>query len=123
MPFYTDAYLDDFHHLSTAAHGAHLLILLHMWRLGGNPLPDDDKLMLRINVKLPSGKQWRKIKAELTPTLHRTQGGPVAMRKKLERTWNDVMKKIEQNRRHASLGRTQLKRNNRFEKSRPTHSE
>ena len=101
MPFFTDAYLADCHHLSTEAHGAFLLILLHTWRLGAKPLPDDDKMLMRI-VKIKTQKQWKKIKAELRPFFdvsdgHWRQG-------KLERTWSEVSKKIEANRESGKRG-------------------
>jgi uncharacterized protein YdaU (DUF1376 family) len=95
MPFYTDSYLADCHHLSTEAHGAFLLILLHTWRLGGKALPDDDKVMMRI-VKAKSITRWRVIKAELQPFFDFSDH--TWRQKKLERTWALVHQKIEANR-------------------------
>lgn len=98
MPFYTDAYLADCHHLSTEAHGALMLLLLHTWRLGGKPLPDDDKAIMRV-VKVRSPKRWQKIRAELAPLFDLSDGR--WRQSKLERTWAEVTQKIEQNRDNA----------------------
>jgi uncharacterized protein YdaU (DUF1376 family) len=58
MPLWTDAYLGDTRHLSTVQHGAYLLILMSMWRNGGD-LPNDEKRIARI-AGLPMDR-WRKI--------------------------------------------------------------
>jgi len=98
MPFYTDAYLADCHHLSTEAHGAYMLILLHTWRLGGKALPDNDKALMRI-VKAKSITRWRQLRSELLPFFDITDGH--WHQSKLERTWSEVVQKIEQNRDNA----------------------
>ena len=107
MPFFTDAYLADCHHLSTEAHGALLLILLHTWRLNAKPLPDDDRIMMRI-VKARSITRWHKLKSELAPFFDLTEGS--WRQKKLERTWADVAQKIETNRSNAKLRHSPEKR-------------
>lgn len=101
MPFFTDAYLADCHHLSTEAHGAMLLILLHTWRQGGEALPDDDKKMMRI-VKVKSLTKWRSLKDELLPCFDLSDGR--WRQKRLEKTWADVTEKISQNRENAQRG-------------------
>src|SRR5689334_15359885 len=94
MPFYTDSYLADCYHISTEAHGAYLLLLLHMWRLGGKPLPDNDRTLMNI-TKVKRIERWRQLKAELVPFFIITDG--VWRQKKLEQTWADVNQKIEMN--------------------------
>lgn len=64
MPLWTDAYLGDTTHLSTIEHGAYLLLLMTMWRAGGD-LPNDDKMLARY-ARLTTG-QWRRIKPVLMP--------------------------------------------------------
>lgn len=100
MPFFTDAYLADCHHLSTEAHGALLLILLHTWRAGGKPLADDER-MRRI-VKARSARKWVELKSELAPLFDLSEG--TWRQKKLERTWADVEQKISQARKNGKQG-------------------
>lgn len=56
MPFYIGDYRADTPHLSTAQHGAYLLLIFHYWQLGG--LPDDDEQLARIVGMTPA--EWRK---------------------------------------------------------------
>lgn len=55
MPLYVADYLADAAHLSTAEHGAYLLLLMTYWQTG-KPLPDDDKKLARITGL--SGRNW-----------------------------------------------------------------
>jgi uncharacterized protein YdaU (DUF1376 family) len=61
MPLYVGDYLGDTGHLTTAQHGAYLLLMMHYWRKG--ELPDDDRQLSKI-TKL-SLKTW----SEYRPTL------------------------------------------------------
>jgi len=54
MPLYVGDYLGDTGHLTTAQHGAYLLLMMHYWRKG--ELPDDDRQLSKI-TKLPF-KTW-----------------------------------------------------------------
>lgn len=46
MPLYVADYIRDTRHLSTAEHGAYLLLIMHYWAMGS--LPDDDRRLARI---------------------------------------------------------------------------
>jgi uncharacterized protein YdaU (DUF1376 family) len=100
MPFYTDAYLADTHHLSTAAHGAFLLILLFTWRNNGAPPKDDDRLLRQITKTTP--RQWQKLKGDLSPFFDRSSG--VWRQKRLEAEWLRVKEKIAANKARGAKG-------------------
>lgn len=59
LPLWTDAYLADTGHLTTLEHGAYLMLLMSMWRAGGQ-LPNDDRKLARF-AKLTT-PQWQRIK-------------------------------------------------------------
>jgi uncharacterized protein YdaU (DUF1376 family) len=61
MPLYVGDYLGDTGHLTTAQHGAYLLLMMHYWRKG--ELPDDDRQLAKI-TKLPL-RTWRDYRATL----------------------------------------------------------
>jgi uncharacterized protein YdaU (DUF1376 family) len=61
MPLYVGDYLGDTGHLTTAQHGAYLLLMMHYWRKG--ELPDDDRQLSKI-TKLPL-KTWCDYRATL----------------------------------------------------------
>lgn len=54
MPLYVGDYLADTSHLTTAEHGAYILLICHYWRNGG--LPDKDEQRRRISKMTPD--EW-----------------------------------------------------------------
>lgn len=57
MPLFVGDYLRDTMHLSTVAHGAYMLLLMHYWTNG--PLPDNEAMLATI-ARL-SVEAWREI--------------------------------------------------------------
>ena len=57
MPLYVADYMADAAHLSTAEHGAYLLLLMTYWQRG-EALPDDDKKLAKIAGM--SGPNWQR---------------------------------------------------------------
>jgi uncharacterized protein YdaU (DUF1376 family) len=106
MPFYTDAYLADTCHLSAEVHGAYMLLLLHMWRMNGATLPDDDVQLARIARM--SVVKWRKIRPQLEPFFTIQDGG--WQQKKLLKTWLEVQERIGKQRENALKGVEKKKR-------------
>jgi uncharacterized protein YdaU (DUF1376 family) len=66
MPLYVGDYLGDTGHLTTAQHGAYLLLMMHYWRKG--ELPDDDRQLAKI-TKLPL-RTWRDYRTTLRDFFH-----------------------------------------------------
>ena len=66
MPLYVGDYLGDTGHLTTAQHGAYLLLMMHYWRKG--ELPDDDRQLAKI-TKLPL-KTWCGYRSVLQDFFH-----------------------------------------------------
>lgn len=62
MPLYWGDYFKDTGHLSTAEHGAYLLLIGHYW-VSGKPLPDDDAKLAQITRQ--GQASWRKMRATL----------------------------------------------------------
>lgn len=61
MPFHVGVYLGDTGHLSTLAHGAYILLILHYWQNDG--LPTDDDALARIARM--SAREWASVKGIL----------------------------------------------------------
>lgn len=61
MPLYVGDYLGDTAHLTTAQHGAYLLLMMHYWRKGA--LPDDDRQLAAITGF--TIREWRKHRGTL----------------------------------------------------------
>ena len=94
MPLYVGDYLGDTGHLTTAQHGAYLLLMMHYWRKG--ELPDNDRQLSKI-TKLPlktwceyrptlqdffyEGWKHKRIDAELQRMLHVSQKRAIAGQK------------------------------------------
>jgi uncharacterized protein YdaU (DUF1376 family) len=66
MPFWPGDYLADTLHLSTAQHGAYLLLLMHYWVQGG--LPDNDAELAAI-TRQPL-KAWRQMRPIVQAFFH-----------------------------------------------------
>jgi uncharacterized protein YdaU (DUF1376 family) len=66
MPLYVGDYLGDTGHLTTAQHGAYLLLMMHYWRKG--ELPDDDRQLSKI-TKLPQ-RTWSEYRPVLQDFFH-----------------------------------------------------
>jgi uncharacterized protein YdaU (DUF1376 family) len=64
LTIWTDAYLADTRHLSTAEHGAYLLMLMTAWRTPDCSLPNDDKYL---GVVVGDSRNWPKWKVKILP--------------------------------------------------------
>jgi uncharacterized protein YdaU (DUF1376 family) len=92
MPIYIGDYLADTGHLSTAQHGAYLLLMMHYWRKGG--LPDDDKQLSAI-AKLPL-RIWLDTKETIQAFFH--DGW------KHKRIEGEIQKRLEVSEKRAAAG-------------------
>lgn len=92
MPLYVGDYLADTMHLTTAEHGAYVLLLMHSWRTG--PLPDDDSRLAAI-VRADAAA-WRRMAPTIRAFFDVTDAGLVQRR--LERVRSEQGGKVEQRR-------------------------
>lgn len=99
MMLWTDAYLADTAHLTTAEHGAYLLVLMAMWRSGGS-LPNDETRLARL-AKLPVNR-WR----AMAPTILEFMAveGDVITQKRLVSELKIANEKREKNRLNGRFG-------------------
>lgn len=71
MPLYVGDYLSDTAHLTTAEHGAYLLLLMHQWRAGSVPADENQQARIaRCGVK-----EWRRLAPAVLPFFHVTETG------------------------------------------------
>lgn len=81
FPLYVADYLADTAHLTTAEHGAYLLLLMHQWRNGS--VPADEAQQARIvRASLP---EWRRISGNIIAYFTPTSSGLLQMRLERER--------------------------------------
>jgi len=86
MNLWTDAYMADTSHLTTTEHGAYLLILMAMWRAGGN-LPNDETRLAR-TARLSLDK-WRRIAPTIMSFL--TVDGAFVSQKRLKLEFKNAL--------------------------------
>lgn len=106
MPLFTDAYLGDTTHLTTAQHGAYMLLLIASWRSPSCSLPDDD-LRLSRTVRMDM-RTWKRNR----PTLQ--EFFEVANGEWRQKKLRDTMQKVCQlsNKKSAAGKASALKRKN-----------
>lgn len=80
MPLYIGDYLADTSHLTTEQHGAYLLLLMAMWKRGGDGLPDIDENLA--SATRLSTARWKVVRAVLIDgLLLRTDGKAVTQKR------------------------------------------
>lgn len=77
MPFYVSDYLADTTHLSTAEHGAYMLILLNLWQTR-RPIKDSDEAFQRVSKATPEA--WAKMRDVILELLTKTADGWIQKR-------------------------------------------
>lgn len=71
MPLFIGDYLADTAHLTTAQHGAYILLIMHYWRTG-KPLPDDEHQLCMITRM--QMREWSKNRAVILSFFERANG-------------------------------------------------
>lgn len=101
MPIYWSDYLADTMALSTAEHGAYLLLIAHLWTTK-SPIPDDDKMLARITRCSP--EQWSEIRPVVVGFFSVSRGKWTHKRvtAELERAAKIHEKRVEAGRKRAS---------------------
>ncbi|WP_374334307.1 YdaU family protein [Leeia sp.] len=99
MPLYVGDYLADTTHLSTAQHGAYLLLLMAAWRQGGRlPLQDSQLAAIcRYSVR-----SWQRVKPVLLPFFR--QEGDSLVQPRLLAEWERAEAIAEKNRQNGRKG-------------------
>jgi len=95
MPLFVDAFVADTMHLSAEEIGAYMLLLMAMWRHGGE-LADDDKQLARV-TKLTLA-QWKRVRPKL-PLLHFES--EKVTQKRLKKEWEFMCEFRERQSRNA----------------------
>jgi uncharacterized protein YdaU (DUF1376 family) len=102
MPLYIGDYLADTSHLSTAEHGAYILLLMHYWRTG-LPLTDDDAALSRI--ARATRPEWRSargaVRAFFRPAI--VNGNNVLVHSRVERELMKAKERYEAKRKASVL--------------------
>lgn len=99
MPLYVADYLADTQHLTTAHHGAYLLLLMASWMRGGR-LPDDDEQLA--SVCRLDRKSWAKARPVLGEFFSQQDGYWV--QKRLAEEYEHAKQISEKNRENGKLG-------------------
>lgn len=97
MPLYIGDYLRDTGHLSTAEHGAYVLLLMQAWTRGGALPSDPEKLR---NLARMEKKEWRQSRATLLAFF--TLDGDTYRQKRLDR---EIARAAEVNEQRKTAGK------------------
>lgn len=100
MPLFTDALLGDTLHLSAEEFGAYCLILFSTWQNNGQALPDDNSELAR--VCRVSRQKWVMLRPKLTRHFDLSSGS--WRQKRLEKEWNRVQQRIDEQRQKSVKG-------------------
>lgn len=91
MPLWVADYLADTTHLTTAQHGAYLLILMAMWRSPDCSVPDDDRQLARITAQ--SVQSWKRMRQVITKMLSPSDDHGSWSQKRLHKEWEKTIAK------------------------------
>ena len=114
LPFSVGDYRQDTLELELEEHGAYLLLMMAQWSRNGDPLPANERLLMRL-VGCTDVKQWRRVWATIEHFFETSDGlrpdlKPTSSRlvshKRVAQDHAKVAAKIEVNRQNASKGGT-----------------